>query len=68
MSPPEPDEVLRKANQVTKRLQELSKTLRSVEYYGAFTPCVENVRAAVAELSAIFPQVEAIFVYAVFAN
>lgn len=56
-SSPDPEEVLRKADQVTKRLQELSKTLRSIEYYGAFAPCVENVRLAVAELSAIFPQV-----------
>ncbi|KAK7601877.1 hypothetical protein V9T40_009318 [Parthenolecanium corni] len=53
---PDAEEVLRKADQVTKRLQELSKTLRSIEYYGAFAPCVENVRLAVAELSAIFPQ------------
>lgn len=56
ISSPKPEEVLQKADLVTKRLQELSKTLRSVEYYGAFTPCIENVRAAVTELSSIFPQ------------
>lgn len=54
---PELEEVFRKADQVTKRLQELSKTLRSIEYYRGFTPCVENIRSAVADLSAIFPQV-----------
>ncbi|XP_065214585.1 ARF GTPase-activating protein GIT2 [Planococcus citri] len=53
---PDPEEILRKADQVTKRLQELSKTIRSIEHHGGFTPCVENVRSAIADLTAIFPQ------------
>ena len=54
---PPAEEVERHANQVTKCIQELWTTMQDLEKRDAFVPCAERIRSAVAELSAIFPQV-----------
>ncbi|XP_054273638.1 ARF GTPase-activating protein GIT2 isoform X2 [Macrosteles quadrilineatus] len=50
---PQSEEVVRRTDQVTKRLQELWSTMQSKH---ALVPCAERIRVAVAELTAIFPQ------------
>jgi len=50
---PQSEEVVRRTDQVTKRLQELWTTMQSKH---ALVPCAERIRVAVAELTAIFPQ------------
>jgi len=54
---PPAEEVIRRTDQVTKCIQELWASMQDVEGRDTFVPCAEKIRAAVAELSAIFPQV-----------
>lgn len=54
---PQSEEVVRRTDQVTKRIQELWATMQSPDTRHAFVPCAERIRVAVAELTAIFPQV-----------
>jgi G protein-coupled receptor kinase interacting protein 2 len=54
---PPSEEVVRRTDQVTKRIQELWVSMQDLEGRDTFVPCAEKIRAAVAELSAIFPQV-----------
>jgi G protein-coupled receptor kinase interacting protein 2 len=54
---PPAEEVVRLTDQVTKRIQELWASMQDLEGRDTFVPCAEKIRAAVAELSAIFPQV-----------
>jgi hypothetical protein len=51
------EEVVRRTDQVTKRIQELWASMQDLEGRDTFVPCAERIRVAVAELSAIFPQV-----------
>lgn len=53
---PLPEEVIRRTNQVTKRIQELWSAVRPPESNFVYVPCAERIRVAVAELTAIFPQ------------
>ncbi|GFG32134.1 hypothetical protein Cfor_06897 [Coptotermes formosanus] len=53
---PPAEEVVRLTDQVTKRIQELWASMQDLEGRDTFVPCAEKIRAAVAELSAIFPQ------------
>ncbi|KAG8288420.1 glycerophosphoinositol permease [Homalodisca vitripennis] len=53
---PQSEEVVRRTDQVTKRIQELWATMQSPDTRHAFVPCAERIRVAVAELTAIFPQ------------
>ncbi|XP_066997754.2 ARF GTPase-activating protein GIT2 isoform X3 [Anabrus simplex] len=50
------EEVVRRTDQVTKRIQELWTSMQDPEKRDAFVPCAERIRVAVAELTAIFPQ------------
>ncbi|PSN45039.1 ARF GTPase-activating protein GIT2 [Blattella germanica] len=50
------EEVERRTNQVTKRIQELWASMQDLEGRDAFVPCAERIRLAVNELSAIFPK------------
>lgn len=52
---PPAEEVIRRTDQVTKRIQELWVSMQ--EGRDTFAPCAEKIRAAVTELIAIFPQV-----------
>lgn len=54
---PQSEEVVRRTDQVTKRIQELWATMQAPDTRHAFMPCAERIRVAVAELTAIFPQV-----------
>lgn len=54
---PHSEEVVRRTDQVTKRIQELWSTMQAPDTRHAFVPCAERIRVAVAELTAIFPQV-----------
>lgn len=54
---PSSDEVTRRTEQVTKRIQELWMAMQDPGHREAFVPCAERIRVAVAELTAIFPQV-----------
>lgn len=54
---PPAEEVIRRTDQVTKRIQELWASMQDLEGRDTFVPCAEKIRAAVAELGAIFPQV-----------
>jgi hypothetical protein len=54
---PPAEEVIRRTDQVTKRIQELWTSVQDLEGRDTFVPCAEKIRAVVAELSAIFPQV-----------
>lgn len=58
---PLPEEVMRRTDQVTKRIQELWVSMQeqgsSVINRDTFVPCAERIRVAVAELTAIFPKV-----------
>jgi G protein-coupled receptor kinase interacting protein 2 len=51
------EEVVRRTDQVTKRIQELWASMQDLEGRDTFVPCAERIRVAVAELTAIFPQV-----------
>lgn len=53
---PVSEEVIRRTDQVTKRIQELVVSMQSSAGCDAFVPCAERIRVAVAELTAIFPQ------------
>ncbi|XP_039292599.1 ARF GTPase-activating protein GIT2 [Nilaparvata lugens] len=53
---PQSEEVIRRTEQVTKRIQELWSTMQSPDSRHTFVPCAERIRVAVAELTAIFPQ------------
>lgn len=53
---PHSEEVVRRTDQVTKRIQELWSTMQAPDTRHAFVPCAERIRVAVAELTAIFPQ------------
>ncbi|XP_043274265.1 ARF GTPase-activating protein GIT1 [Venturia canescens] len=50
------DEVTRRTEQVTRRIQELWLAMQDPGHREAFVPCAERIRVAVAELTAIFPQ------------
>lgn len=50
------EEVVRRTDQVTKRIQELVVSMQDSFGSEAFVPCAERIRVAVAELTAIFPQ------------
>lgn len=54
---PQAEEVVRRTDQVTKRIQELWAHMQAPDTRQAFVPCAERIRVAVAELTAIFPQV-----------
>ncbi|XP_046395517.1 ARF GTPase-activating protein GIT2 isoform X2 [Ischnura elegans] len=54
-SMPPAEEVRRKTDHITKRIQELWSSMQE-ERQEAFVPCADGVRNAVAELSAIFPK------------
>lgn len=49
------EEVKHRTDLVTKRLKEICQALQDVTDKGAFVPCAERLRIAVAELIAIFP-------------
>lgn len=51
------EEVKHRTDLVTKRLKEICQALQDVTDKGAFVPCAERLRIAVAELIAIFPMV-----------
>ncbi|XP_049863652.1 ARF GTPase-activating protein GIT1 isoform X2 [Schistocerca gregaria] len=53
---PVSEEVIRRTDQVTKRIQELVVSMQGSAGCDAFVPCAERIRVAVAELTAIFPQ------------
>ncbi|XP_026681915.1 ARF GTPase-activating protein GIT2 [Diaphorina citri] len=53
---PQSEEVVRRTDQVTKRIQELAAHMRSSDKCHSFVPHAERIRIAVSELSAIFPQ------------
>ncbi|XP_034252632.1 ARF GTPase-activating protein GIT2 [Thrips palmi] len=57
---PLPEEVMRRTDQVTKRIQELWVSMQEqsspVLNRDTFVPCAERIRVAVAELTAIFPK------------
>ncbi|XP_075220348.1 ARF GTPase-activating protein GIT1 [Lycorma delicatula] len=55
-SMPQSEEVVKRTDQVTKRIQELWSTMQSPDSRHGFVPCAERIRVAVAELTAIFPQ------------
>lgn len=55
---PPSEEVTRRTEQVTRRIQELWMAMQDPSQREAFVPCAERIRVAVAELTAIFPQVE----------
>lgn len=54
---PAAEEVKTRTDQVTKRIQELWASMQDLEGRETFVPCADKIRAAVAELCAIFPQV-----------
>ncbi|XP_020286326.1 ARF GTPase-activating protein GIT1 isoform X2 [Pseudomyrmex gracilis] len=53
---PPSEEVNRRTEQVTRRIQELWMAMQDPSQREAFVPCAERIRVAVAELTAIFPQ------------
>ncbi|KAG7204050.1 hypothetical protein KM043_001908 [Ampulex compressa] len=53
---PPSEEVTRRTEQVTRRIQELWMAMQDSSQREAFVPCAERIRVAVAELTAIFPQ------------
>ncbi|KYN16608.1 ARF GTPase-activating protein GIT2, partial [Trachymyrmex cornetzi] len=53
---PPSEEVTRRTEQVTRRIQELWMAMQDPSQREAFVPCAERIRVAVAELTAIFPQ------------
>lgn len=53
---PSSEEVTRRTEQVTRRIQELWMAMQDPSQREAFVPCAERIRVAVAELTAIFPQ------------
>jgi len=55
---PSSEEVTKRTEQVTKRIQELWMAMQDPSQREAFVPCAERIRVAVAELTAIFPQVK----------
>ncbi|KAK0095721.1 hypothetical protein PV326_007594 [Microctonus aethiopoides] len=52
---PSSDQVTRRTEQVTKRIQELWMAMQDPTHRETFVPCAERIRVAVAELTAIFP-------------
>jgi len=59
---PPSEEVTRRTEQVTRRIQELWMAMQDPSQREAFVPCAERIRVAVAELTAIFPQVKLLFI------
>ncbi|KAK2575459.1 hypothetical protein KPH14_011191 [Odynerus spinipes] len=53
---PPGEEVTRRTEQVTRRIQELWMAMQDPSQRESFVPCAERIRVAVAELTAIFPQ------------
>lgn len=53
----------RRTEQVTRRIQELWLAMQDPSQREAFVPCAERIRVAVAELTAIFPQVTFIVLF-----
>lgn len=51
------EEVKHRTDVVTRRIQELWTAMQECAVGDAFVPCAERIRVAVAELSAIFPNV-----------
>ena len=60
---PPSEEVTRRTEQVTRRIQELWMAMQDPKQREAFVPCAERIRVAVAELTAIFPQVRRAFFF-----
>lgn len=55
LSLPLPEEVNRRTDLVTKRIQELWLAMQGNTVNNSYVPCAERIRVAVAELVAIFP-------------
>ncbi|XP_014214077.1 ARF GTPase-activating protein GIT1 [Copidosoma floridanum] len=53
---PPSEEVNKRTEQVTRRIQELWMAMQNPTHREAFVPCAERIRVAVAELATIFPQ------------
>ncbi|XP_066589482.1 ARF GTPase-activating protein GIT1 [Prorops nasuta] len=53
---PSSEDVTRRTEQVTKRIQELWMAMQDPSHREAFVPCAKKIRIAVAELTSIFPQ------------
>lgn len=53
---PPSEEVTKRTERVTRRIQELWMAMQDPNQREAFVPCAERIRVAVAELTAIFPQ------------
>lgn len=53
---PRYEDVIRRTEQVAKRIKELWTAVQAGDFT-TFVPCAERIRVAVAELTAIFPQV-----------
>jgi G protein-coupled receptor kinase interactor 2 len=51
------EEVTKRTEVVTRRIQELWSAMQDIGKKDAFIPCSERIRVACAELTAIFPQV-----------
>ena len=51
------EEVTRRTDHVTRRIQELWLAMQDLSKKDSFVPCAERIRVAVAELTTIFPQV-----------
>ncbi|XP_034950265.1 ARF GTPase-activating protein GIT1 [Chelonus insularis] len=56
ISRPSNDEVTRRTEQVTKRIQELWMAMQDPSHREVFVPCAERIRIAVTDLTAIFSQ------------
>lgn len=60
------EEVKHRTDVVTRRIQELWSAMQDATLKDAFVPCSERIRVAVAELAAIFPNVNLnLFVYVI---
>ena len=59
---PPSEDVNRRTEQVTRRIQELWMAMQDPAQREAFVPCAEKIRVAVSELAAIFPQVLELYI------
>lgn len=55
------EEVTKRTELVTRRIQELWVAMQDLSKKDSFVPCSERIRVGIAELIAIFPQVRSIF-------
>lgn len=58
---PTNEDVTRRTEQVTKRIQELWTAMQDPTYRDPFVPCADKIRTVVSELIAIFPHVSFTF-------